>query len=383
MKRNPWVLFSILFLGLVSCNSDPPSNIPEEIAPPAVLPDSVELEEAPQTYFIKKYEGTLNNSIPVEMVLINWGDGFLSGRYWYKDKGKPIELSGELIDDASFQIVEFSNNRETGVFAGSLANPSQLNGVWSNPAKSKNFNFELHEVPPPAEAAAWAGNWHLNEVWDNGTLMIGNVSKDSFDFALTIVRSSHTGTIEGRAAITGEKARFSRKEYEEKPCVLLFQLKEDLIELEQPSSNFACGFGARAYAGGKYERLNLIKKARLQVGTGEDDVFPSQILHDTFKALVGEEKYELFAFNMQVKEVEKQSQGLTIVTGAIPGLFRTNEAVIVFNKTGTIWAATLDMDQTTNELLVRYFTNDPASKQKLPPAIQSWQEGFKDYRVIY
>jgi hypothetical protein len=383
MKIGPWLSPLILILGLASCNSDPaPSN--SEVPPPVTArPDSLELEEAPQPYFLKKYEGTINGNLPVEMVLVNWGDGFLSGRYWYKDKGQPIELSGELAEDMNFQITEFSNNKETGTFAGALADPSYLSGAWTSASKSKNFTFELHEIPPPADVAAWADNWHLNEVWDNGTLMIGNVSQDSFDFALTIVRGSHTGAIEGRAVISGNKARFSRKEFEEKPCVLLFERIDDRIELKQPSSNFECGFGARAYAGGTYERRNLIKKASLAVGTGEGSVFPTQELHDAFKSLVGEKMYDLFAFNMQQTETEKKQNGRTSVTGAIPGLFRTNEAVIVFDKTGLIWAATLDVDETTNESLVRYFTNDPASKRQLPPEIQSWREGFKDYRLIY
>ena len=383
MKKTPWLLSLPLLLGLASCNSDPAPAITVTPPPPSELPDSIELEEAPQAYFLKKYEGTLNGAIRIEMVLVNWGDGFLSGRYWYKDKGKPIELTGELTDDTNFQIVEFSKNKETGAFAGTLADPSWLTGVWTNPSKTKNFTFDLSETPPPANVAAWAGNWHLNEIWDNGTLMIGNLSQDSFDFALTIVRSSHTGSIEGRAAISGNKARFNRKEFEDQPCVLVFELKDDLIEIEQPSTNFDCGFGARAYASGNYDRKNLIKKATLGVGTGEDAVFPSQVLHDTFKSLAGDEMYELFAFNMQEKEIEKKANGLTVVTGAIPGLFRTNDAVIVFDKKGVIWAATLDVDETTNESLVRYFTNDAASKRKLPPEIQSWREGFKDYRLIY
>lgn len=383
MKNDRWsILLCLLLLALAGCRNEPSSENAEPEPPAVTFPDSVELEEAPQPYFLKKYEGTINNKLPIEMVLINWGDGFISGRYWYKDKLKPIELSGELMDESGFQIVEYNGNKETGSFAGTLSDPAHLSGVWTNPARTKSMPFELHETTPPAEVAAWNGNWHLNEVWDNGTLMIGNVSQDTFDFALTVVRSSHTGSIEGRAAIQGNRANFTRKEFEEQPCILSFELNNGYIEVKQSSSNIACGFGARAYAGGKYEDLNLIKKARLAVGSGEGSVFPTQVLHDTFRILVGEDMYEQFAFNMQEKEIERKGQ-LTIITGAVPGLYRTNEAVITFNNNGKIWAATLTVDETTNESLVRYFTNDPAARRKLPPEIKSWQEGFKDYRVIY
>lgn len=383
MKKALWLPLSTLLLGISSCNSDPAPPVIDTTPAPKDMLDTALVNDAPQPYFLKKYAGTIDGNLPVEMVLVNWGDGFLSGRYWYKEKGNPIELSGELIDDMNFQIVEYVKDKETGTFKGLLTDPTMLTGIWSNPAKSKNLIFEFHEIRPDSSVARWNGNWHLNEIWDKGTLLIGNVKQDSFDFALTIVRSSHTGAIEGQAVITGNKARFSRKEFEQKPCVLLFELKGDTIRLEQPSSNFDCGFGARAYADGIYERRNLIKRATLGVGLDENAVFPTPELHDTFVQLTGEQVYELFAFNMQVKEIEKRANGLTVVKGAIPGLFRTNEAIIVFNKFGTIWAATLDVEEATNEFLVRYFTNDPASKGKLHHEVQNWREGFKDYRLIF
>lgn len=383
MVKGFTLCLSLLLLVFAACNSDPDTHDSEQPPSDTAAQDSILLDESPQPYFIKKYQGTLDGIIPVEMVLVNWGDGYLSGRYWYVGKGKPIELNGELLDGSDFQIVEYVNDKETGVFDGSLNDPSLLVGTWSNPSKTRHLAFELREVPTPDSLSAWAGNWHLNEVWDKGTLLIGNVRPDSFDFALTIVRTSHTGAIDGQAAIRGNKAFFSQKEFDEKPCVLRFERMDGFIQLEQPSSNFACGFGARAYAGGIYERRNLIKKATLSAGMAEQDVFPNEALHDAFKSLVGDEMYELFAFNMQVVEKERIAGGLTVVTGAVPGLFRTNEAVIVYNAGGGIWAATLDTDATTNEMLVRYFTNDPAWAKKMPPSVQNWQEGFKDYRIVF
>ncbi|MCB0519081.1 MAG: hypothetical protein KDD27_09085 [Saprospiraceae bacterium] len=385
-------IFSLYFVSFfiwASCSSgDKNPNVTgsfEEVA----MGDSSSADsvgEIAGNYFIKRYDGKMDNQYPISMVLINWGDGFLSGRYWYQGKNKPISLSGELSDSLSFQIVESVDFKETGTFEGILEDKQHLAGTWHNPKRTKKMEFDLLEIQS-TDTMGWSGDWHLNEVWDQGLLLIGNVTADSFDFALSIVRSSHIGTIEGQASIKGNKAFFSLKDFEDEPCKMTFLKKEGYIMVDQGSSNFACGFGARANADGKYDRKNLVKKAELAVGTDEDAILPTKILHDSFLALVGRDAYALFAFNMQLTERSKnlapEKLDAWVVKGYVSGLVGSNEAIIMYDKQGKIWAATLDFDKTNNESLVRYFTNDPLYSTRLPLTIEEWRAGFKGYRVVF
>ncbi len=376
-------LLALGMIWLAGCKNEPPAKIEEA---PASLPplDSVEVVTKPDPYFLKKYVGKIDDKIGIEMVLVNWGDGFLSGRYWYTSKNKPIELSGELKpEDNSFEIAEFVNGKEGAKFTGILTSPDSLTGTWTSKDNRKSLPFFLHFSHPSTEDTSWTGNWHLNQIWDNGYLIIGNVSKDSFDFALSVVRGSHVGTLEGRASRRGAKAVFKQKTFEEEPCELLFECFNEYVLVEQPSSNLACGFGARAYAAGRFERKNIIYKTSLTVGIDEDDTFLSQATHDEFRHLVGDKNYELFAFNMEVRERHTNSKGQTVVTGAVPGLFTTNEAIIIYDSSDKIWAATLDFMERSDEPYVHIFTNDPTSKGKIHPDIEAWRDGFKSYKVVH
>ncbi len=380
--RQTIFFFVLSCLWLIACKNDPPVATEPM---PAELPqlDSVVEITTPDPYFLKKYSGQIDK-YAVEMVLVNWGDGFLSGRYWYTSKNKPIELSGELkSEDNSYEIVEFSNGKEGAKFVGSLANIDTLTGTWTSKDGKRNFPFSLIYSSPAESVSGWKGNWHLNQVWDNGYLLIGNVTKDSFDFALSVVRSSHVGTLEGHASHQGSKALFKQKTYEDKPCELRFERFDDYILVEQPSSNLACGFGARAYAAGRFEQKKYLHKSTLTVGTSDGDTFFTQDTHDEFRRLVGDQNYELFAFNMEVKERSTNPKGQTVVQGAVPGLFTTNEAIIIYDASNKIWAATLDFKEGTDEPFVHVFTNDPSSKGKIHSDIESWREGFKAYKIVF
>lgn len=336
--------------------------------------------------FLKTYTGTIDGKHAINLVLTNWGDGFVSGYYAYQKSGKRIELSGEMLDSNRFQLIEMVNGKETGVFSGVLGNPSRIGGFWSDAAKRKKLPFEILETEPATDSIGWAGNWHLNEVWDGGTLLIGNVKPSSFDFALTIVRSSHNGTIEGTAKRQGKRAEFKLKDFEDEPCYLTFERQGDLLLVDQKSSSFACGFGARAYATGQYERKWVVKKATLKVGAGDDAVFPDKATHDAFKTFIGSALYEEFAFNMQYLEKEppnpKDDVQATMVKGAVAGLHSLNEAIILYDQQGKFWAATIGL--AGDELpVVNYFSNDETWKNKLPAAIEAWREGFKEYQVVF
>ena len=86
---------------------------------------------------------------------------------------------------------------------------------------------------------------------------------------------------------------------------------------------------------------------------------------------------------MEVKERTTNPKGQTVVTGAVPGLFTTNEAIIIYDASNKIWAATLDFKEGSDDPFVHFFTNDASSKGKIHPDIESWREGFKSYKMVW
>ncbi len=337
--------------------------------------------------FLKTFKGKFMDDKDIEMVLIKWDDGYVSGKYWYPGSRKAIELNGETESDSRFQILEGRFGNETGIFDAELVNGNVLRGFWSSMNGTRQIPFELSESVSASDTLGWSGNWYFNDVWDNGVLMIGNVRANNLDFALSITKAGHQGSINGTAKISGSKAVFRTTEFDDSPCILTFDYAFDHITVEQNGANFSCGFGARAYAGGRYDRIFRMKKAFLAYGPEPATVFPNKEVHDAFLELVGKEPYHLFAFNMQTTEAETISSvdniSGTAVSGFVPGLLTSNEAIIIYDQNMKFWAATIFFDRTNSESLLVYFTNDARYKNKLPETIDNWREGFQSYRVIY
>lgn len=343
------------------------------------------------TPFIQTYEGLINGKLPIVINLTNWGNNSLSGNYFYKKVGTKIELFGEFSTDNVFEIKEYAEGTHTGTFKGSFDGITKIKGSWINPKNNKQYPFQATAKPSKSAVSRWAGAWHLNDVWDGGTLIIGAVQEDSFSFALSVFRSGHMGEIEGVAHRKGNKASFKSVEFnfneeEKEACEFIFELKENHIQIEQMSSGMACGFGMRAYASGRFDDREIEMKARLSFGNKEEHVFETEQQHDGFEKLLSADVYELFAFNMQGFERQEQEAAdgfkANVVVGAVIGMYMTNEAIIMYDNAGKYWAATLDFDKDSNGL-VRYFTNDNLRKNEVPATIEAWRARFQDYALRF
>jgi len=338
---------------------------------------------------MKDYEGSIDGKFPIRLHLVNWGTGSLSGNYWYKKVGKKIELYGEFINgsNTAFNIKEYAQDKHTGTFEGKFENADKISGTWSDPKSTKKRSFVANAVKTAADNSGWSGTWHLNDVWDSGTLLIGNVRKDSADFAISVFRGGHMGEVEGTAVRKGNQLIFNQHilavEDPASKCAMTLTLKGDYVQIEQTSSGWECGFGMRAYAGGKFEKRKLSLKPTIKYGA--EEVFANKAQHDGFYALVGAKMYEKFAYNLQGFEKQEQVAGdgfkATVVTGAAIGMYMTNEAIIMYDGRGKYWAATLDF--VGEQGLVRYFSNDDKWKKKMPPTIEKWRERFSEYEVSF
>jgi hypothetical protein len=338
--------------------------------------------------FIRSYSGTIGENLNVKLSLTHWADGTFSGVYSYEKVGKEIELYGEEIDGRNFLLEEYVGNDQTGVFQLQFDNASNIVGQWTGSGKNESLEVVLTELKSGYTNVKWTGEWFMNDIWDGGSIIIGNETANSFDFALSFTRMGHIGSLEGTAKVSGTRASYKQVEFygEEEACSLDFSLNEDYIDLKQNSSNIACGFGFRAFAGGKYEREFRDIKAELSFGK-EDAVFLTKKEHNAFLSLVGQDFYDLFAFNMQgIDELEKDIKDrfeARVIVGAVIGMYGSNEAIIMANEYGSIWAATIKYEEDQELPNIHYFTNSESYQKSLPFTIENWRQGFAEYPIIY
>ena len=349
---------------------------------------------APTDAFIKKYKGKIGDQFPIELVLINWSNGNLGGYYFYTDKIKTdkignqhpqkIELSGELNLNETFSLDEFVGDDFTGKFTGSLSELTTIKGNWSNADSSKSMSYILNETPPE-DTTGWTGAWYRNDAQSPGMLILGNVTAKTVDFGLEVFNGGHSGVLEGTANLNGGIATFNNTIFDDtETCFLVFQKHDSLILIDQKSSNWACGFGMRAHADGKYENYFSPKEAELSYGK-ENSIFKDNVEQDIFAKLVGD-RYEDFAFNMQeftsISKSKKDDFEATVFAGNVIGLALTNEAIIMNNGKGLFWAAVIIYDEMTDQFQVKYFTNDNKRKEDIPQTIEDWREEFSEYEVV-
>ena len=384
MNKNICLLLSFVALALLSCNGDSKAG-ETPTSGGTNASDSTRQQIEPlgfQDPFLNRYEGVIDGKLEFEMVLVNDGYGHLQGWYQYAKIRKRIALTGEVNLDESITLEEFTDGRTTGKFEGDGTKISQIKGKWLSSTDNRAFDFEMSAVKSPDDEESWTGCWYLNDVWDGGTLLIGNVKKDSMDFSLSIVRNGHIGELMGRASRKKNKGKYKMAMIgEEEPCELIFIHRQGYIQLEQKSSPWACEFGMRAYAGGRYDAQTKVLEATIPFG--EEEFFKTEAAHNAFKKWVGAEIYSLFAFNMQHSNLEEQEDGSQrILNGWVYGLGNANKSILVQRANGDLYAATPEYRDGEQSFL-HYFSSIAQTLDTMIAPIKIWSEGFDNYKVVY
>ena len=332
---------------------------------------------APTDSFIKKYTGKIGKD-NIDLVLINWANGNLGGYFFYKKQkndNRKIELEGVLNLNETFILDGYVGDDFIGKFEGSLAELSTINGRWSNADSSLSMVYTLKEIPN-MDKSGWTNTWYRNSAHSPGMLIMGNVTHQTIDFGLEVFNNGHNGLLEGTAKLNGGIAIFNHPVFDEtEPCNLIFQKRNNQIRITQKSSNWACGFGMKANANGKYDNQLLPEKLELSYGK-DNSIFTNKEQHDIFAKMVGKD-YESFAFNMQdIFPLEKDPRDdfdAVVFEGRVTGLVTTNEAIVMRNDKNMFWAAVIVFDEMEDQFKVKYFTNDESRKNKIPYTIQEWK----------
>ncbi|GEM_PF-2538815 len=135
LQKNFLGIFCLIFSLFTILNSCQSSTSQNERTEKVLLPEM----------FYKHFAGNLNEKIKIRMNLQANGK-FLQGYYFYESVGAIIFISGELLPENKVKLIEFnSKNDTTGIFSGQFLTNNKLIGKWTNPKRTKTFNFELNE----------------------------------------------------------------------------------------------------------------------------------------------------------------------------------------------------------------------------------------------
>ena len=398
MIKNLFLLsFFLILCACLSCATDS-SNGDADRSKPSEISKAINDFEggakaiSPQDPFVKKYKGFIGKEEAIEMQLTNWGDGFLAGYYWSVKEGKRIDIHGEMqLNEVVTLEVSVDGKRTGAKFVFPFTDLKEISGQWFDSTHPDAQPFDLQEVPAK-DNDKWSGQWHLNGIWEGGTLLIGDLSDTTFHFALSFVKNGHVGEIDGDALLlTDTTAVFNKVldyfEGDEELCLMNFTLRKKQIEIFQKSDNFACGFGMRAYASGYYD--NQLIKENPALSFGDQGIFVSAEQHDKFKSWIGEKVYLDIAFNMHYtkhSELNSEEENLKgkLSKGMVMGMLTSHEAIILHDGDSAFWTATIAfLDGENNTPVIRYFTNQAEWKKKLPKAFDEWREAFSDYEIVF
>ncbi len=347
-----------------------------------------------QDFFIKRYNGSLgpNDSIPLNMLLVNWGNGHLSGNIQYENHLGLLKFEGNINPDGEFLLTEERFSAPNATFSGSLQSTDVLTGQWYNIDSTKSLPFEFSLQAPLTHPADWAGAWHLNDPWDTATLIIGGVLDHQFEFALTMYINGYHDMYFGTADIVDDTLAFVDyldDDIHMENCKLVFHRRGHEVYLEQQSFPFLCGLNFNCWIEGSYKDIYTGKIPKMENFIGPKTIFRDTSLYDTFLEVVGLDNEPWFAYSMEkinYTNAWEEFHGLegSIFAGRVRGFHREKEAVIAYDLKGNMWAAvTTPPDYAMGPMSIHYFTNARQWKNRLHPAVKDWKKEFRNCSVVY
>ena len=257
----------------------------------------------------------------------------------------------------------------------------------------------------PAQPSDFVGTWIREDSnnFDNVTLTITNPTETGFTFALDAQSGAHSGTwsnydqekklpvgtlvLSGRTAHYADDPTDSLYQNEDgtvnPPCTGDFVLSGDdaVLTFATNCSEIYAGFGVSFE--GTFRKDVTIAQASIK----DADVFAEYPgTYAAFAKLVGA---HLDTFNQTIAMesnddyVDPELGDVSGSTFAVPHAFTELESIVITNSHDAVWAAVIDWDDADQQSIVRYFTTEPAWKDKLPKMITDWKQDFDDYPVIY
>ncbi|MFP3726962.1 Ig-like domain-containing protein [Priestia filamentosa] len=213
------------------------------------------------------------------------------------------------------------------------------------------------------------GTWSRNIHHQEGTLVISNATKSSFDFTIDTLYGANTGYAEGKATISGNKASYVDSEF---GCRLTFDLGQNAINIKGNHECLQLG-GINTSFDGKYDKGAATPEVKSLYQLG---VLPAKD-DEKVKKLVGQD-YNTLVDNMQIvsTDEDRDNLGATVISGGVQGLYTIKESIIQYDANGYYYVALI-----VDDSRVKYYTNNPSFKGILTDTINNWMTRFNTYPV--
>ena len=214
--------------------------------------------------------------------------------------------------------------------------------------------------------ARWVQVWQLDNDNPSASSQISITGKPpALHFSIEANNGGNSGALEGKIALKNDRATYRDKD----GCQLDFVRVGQRLTVRQNQND--CGAGNGVYYGGNYLPASAIAAkpkaslASLKVLDASQDAAARTLLGADYQNLVD-------TINMQGEIEDKDSLGATVGDYFVRGLANTNAAVVM-RKGDQLWIGLLVFDKQNNSRM-RYYTNVPAWKKRLPKTIQAWHD---------
>lgn len=217
--------------------------------------------------------------------------------------------------------------------------------------------------------ARWEQTWQLDSANPSVNSQLDITGKGpTYRFSMSANNGGNMGQLDGQITIKGNRATY-RGDADAPECRIDFVRVGQRLTLDQHDTN--CGAGNGVYYGGNY------LPASAMAAKPKPDLVSLKLLDAAQNAqarkLLGRDYSTLVdTVNLCGDGEDKDQLGAKVTDCFVRGLANTN-AAIVMRKGEQLWIGLLVFDA-NNDSRMRYYTNVPAWKQKLPDTIKAWHD---------
>lgn len=217
-------------------------------------------------------------------------DLHLAGKYRYQGKTAFLDLEGQLYGGDVLWLEEWWSGEVSGNFYLEYTGEGEWNGRWIGNGtfhetqlitlegdRNDLMAYDLNDLKAKATkgiSGSYAlDEYFINEMWfteENPAVEVGFnggvvTAKEVDDMHVQIEFQFVCGPTYHLAFFSGEATRIGKNSYEfnepwdegeEESCHLVFNFKDKQLEIKQFTAGYHCGFGARAYAEGTYDKVS-------------------------------------------------------------------------------------------------------------------------------
>ncbi|HEX7816544.1 lysozyme inhibitor LprI family protein [Dyella sp.] len=217
--------------------------------------------------------------------------------------------------------------------------------------------------------ARWTQTWQLDSGNPSVNSQIDITGKGpTYHFDMSAANGGNMGRLEGDITVANDRAHFDGGA-DAPGCTIDFVRVGQRLTLKQSQND--CGAGNGVYYAGTYLPASVMAAkpkadlVSLKILDAAQNTAARQLLGKDYQTLVDD-------VNVCGNIDDKDGLGASVTDCFVRGLAPTNAAVVM-SKGSQLWIGMLVLDKQNNSRL-RYYTNVPAWKHKLPRTIQAWHD---------